>query len=384
MRALLLLALSGLLAVPGSMGLVRADTVDRVELEAQLDDMRAQIELIRQRLGASLGERDIVLDQLAESERTVSAAERARRQTLDSIEEQRAELARLAAEQAELNDRMEENTLILSGQLALAYRQGNASRLRLILGQDDPRPLNRSLAYHGYLTRSRLASIRALAVTVEALDVNRQAALERQAELERLAERQQQLIDSLQLARNEREQALERLEQRILTRQEELAGLESAAAELAALIDELAQALADIPPEIEVTPIAEMRGQLPQPVRSSTVQRRFGDHRAGDLVWNGWLFEAAAGSEVMAVAYGRVAYADWLRGYGLILIIEHGDGFMSLYAHNEALLRDVGDWVRPGEVIATVGDSGAAGQTGLYFELRRNGQPINPAGWLQR
>ncbi|MCH8476991.1 MAG: peptidoglycan DD-metalloendopeptidase family protein, partial [Wenzhouxiangella sp.] len=205
-----------------------------------------------------------------------------------------------------------------------------------------------------------------------------------QEELEALAERQQQDIDRLESARAERQTALALVEQRIQSRQEELSALENDAAELARLIDELAQALADIPPEIEVPAFSELRGQLDQPVAGGTSQRRFGEPRAGELVWSGWLYAAPGGTEVRAVAYGRVAYADWLRGYGLILILEHGDGFMSLYAHNEALLRDVGDWVRPGEVIATVGDTGGAGQTGLYFELRRDGQPINPAGWIRR
>ncbi len=383
-RPLAMLMLTAFLLGGSLAAWAQGDGVDRVELEAQLDQMRAQIEGIRQRLGAALGQRDVVLDEVADSERAVSGAERARRQTLTLIDEQQQELAALSTEQARLNGQMEDNSAILAGQLALAHRQGNPSRLRLVLGQDDPRPLNRSLAYHGYLTRSRLRAIQALASTVDALEDNRLAVMARQAELERLAERQQRDIQELEQARDDRQQALQRLEQRIRSRQEELAALESAAAELAELIDELSQALADIPPEVEVTPISELRGQLPLPISVGSVQRRFGERRAGELVWNGWLFDAPAGSEVKAVAYGRVAYADWLRGYGLILIIEHGDGFMSLYAHNEALLRDVGDWVRPAEVIATVGDSGGAGQTGLYFELRRDGQPINPAGWMRR
>ncbi len=362
----------------------RAETTDREALEAQLDEMRGQIEAIRQRLGAALGERDAVLDQLADSEREVSAAERARRQTLALIDSQRTELARLGTEQSRLQEQIDDNSSLLGGQLAIAYRQGNPSRLRLILGQDDPRPINRSLAYHGYLTRSRLRAIEQLAFSMDALEANRQAVVEREAELQSLAEQQTRDIERSERARDERQQALSQLEQRIRTRQEELTALETAAADLAELIDELAQALADIPPEAEVVPIAELRGQLPAPLARGRVQRSFGERRSGDLVWNGWLFDAPAGTEVLAVAYGRVAYADWLRGYGLILILEHGDGFMSLYAHNEALLRDVGDWVRPSEVIATVGDSGGAGQTGLYFELRRDGQPINPASWIQR
>lgn len=379
LRALLLLLSALLLAGPAAAGLE-----DREALEARLDQMRSQIERIRQRLGEAVGERDQLLDQLAEREREVSGAERARRQTLSDIGLAREALLALGRESELLEQRLAERSAELSGQLALAYRQGSQSRLRLLLGQNDLRPLNRSLAYHGYLTRSRLDAISALLEAAADLEENRRVVLQRQEELEALAARQQQDIDRLESARAERQAALALVEQRIQSRQEELSALENDAAELARLIDELAQALADIPPEIEVPAFSELRGRLDQPVAGGSLQRRFGEPRAGELVWNGWLYAAPGGTEVRAVAYGRVAYADWLRGYGLILILEHGDGFMSLYAHNEALLRDVGDWVRPGEVIATVGDTGGAGQSGLYFELRRDGQPINPAGWIRR
>nr|WP_240451243.1 peptidoglycan DD-metalloendopeptidase family protein [Wenzhouxiangella sp. XN201] len=114
------------------------------------------------------------------------------------------------------------------------------------------------------------------------------------------------------------------------------------------------------------------------------VRAAFGDRRSGDLEWSGWLIGIDSGQEVHSIAHGRVAYADWLRGYGLLLILEHGDGFMSLYAHNEALMRDVGDWVAPGETIAVSGRSGGIAEPALYFELRREGEPIDPAQWIDR
>lgn len=113
------------------------------------------------------------------------------------------------------------------------------------------------------------------------------------------------------------------------------------------------------------------------------VKHAFGQPRTAGLRWHGWLIGAASGTEVKTIAYGRVAYADWLRGYGLLLIMDHGDGFMSLYANNESLLHELGDWVEPGTTISTVGTSPLNGN-GLYFEIRRNGKAMDPAVWLKR
>jgi len=171
------------------------------------------------------------------------------------------------------------------------------------------------------------------------------------------------------------------LNQLIQTDEQILASLEADAERLQALLEDLADVLADIPPQIESTPFAELRGQLPKPV-SGPLRARFGDIRSGNARWDGWLIAAEEGREVQAIAYGRVAYSDWLRGYGLIMIIDHGDGFMSLYGHNQALLADVGDWVSPGQAIALVGNSGGETESGVYFQLRRDGETINPARWI--
>jgi murein hydrolase activator len=362
---------------------LRAETPDRVELEARLDSLRAEIEDIRHRLDRALGERDQALDLLARSDRAVSEAERVRRRTLNEIELLNEQLETLRRQQEQIAASVSDSARLLSTQLSLAYRQGGQSRLKLLLNQEDLRQLNRQLAYHGYLTRARVSLMDDLSQSLRALNESQQALELRQTELAALAERQQVEIETLGQARQAREQALSVVESRIRTDQQVLVELEQDAAELAALLDQLATALADIPPEIEVPAFADLRGQLPMPINGQLAYR-FGDHRAGDLSWNGWLIRAAQGADVQAIAYGRVAYADWLRGYGLILIIDHGDGFMSLYAHNEALLRDVGDWVGPGDAIATIGNSGNSSENGLYFELRRNGQPINPAAWLSR
>jgi len=359
-----------------------AGSSDREQMEAQLETLRNEIQIIRDRLDEALGERDEALDALAQAEREVSTTERARRQTETDIARINNSLVALTEESATLEGQVAVSAQALSRQLVLAYRRGGQSRLKLMLNQDDPRQLNRHLAYHGYLSRSRIDLMNELGLVLEQLNETRQQREFQRNELQGLAEQQDLELRQLEAARRGREQALRTVEGRVQTRQQQLLELERDAAELAQLLNELASALADIPQEIEVPSIADLRGQLSPPA-SGEIRQRFGDPRAGDLTWNGWLIEAPVGSDVSAIAYGRVAYSDWLRGYGLILIIDHGDGFMSLYAHNEALLRDVGDWVRPGDVVASVGDSGGSGQSGLYFELRRNGQPVNPAGWMR-
>ena len=141
--------------------------------------------------------------------------------------------------------------------------------------------------------------------------------------------------------------------------------------------------MSDIPADLgkRLDP-AELRGSLPLPV-TGRVRHAFGHARTEGLHWQGWLINAPRGSEVRSVAYGRVAFSDWLRGYGLLLIIDHGHGFMSLYGHNESLLHDVGDWVEANTPISTVGSSPGSGD-GLYFEFRKDGKAVDPASWLQR
>lgn len=359
----------------------QSQTDDEAQLAARLDAVRAEIAAIQARLSDDLSERDSALDRLADAEREVSSVERARRATGQGIDEVEQNIDALDAERAELQDTLAAIGQALARQLNFIYRQGNPSRLQILLNQDDPRRLNRQLAYHGYLSRQRLEVVDALQQTAAALERNRVELLETQRALQRLAEQQDANIAELAQAREAREAALEVIEQRVQTRQEALASLKEDERELTRLLDQLAASLADIPPDADVPSMAELRGRLPHPL-SGQPRFRFGQQRSGELVWNGWLIPASTGSDVQAIGHGRVAYADWLRGYGLILIIDHGDGFMSLYAHNEALLRDVGDWVNPGEIIASVGNTGGVDDSGLYFELRRNGEPINPARWL--
>ena len=147
-------------------------------------------------------------------------------------------------------------------------------------------------------------------------------------------------------------------------------------------MDELKALLAEFPAESSQR-FSAVRGQLAWPVPGRLVND-YGQPRAGSLRWNGVLVGAESGTSVRSLYYGRVVFADWLAGMGLLLVIEHGEGYMSLYGHNEALLKEAGDWVEPGERVALVGDSGGQGTPGLYFEIRRAGEPQNPHRWIKK
>jgi len=355
---------------------------EQPELEARLEQLRQEIARIQVRLDADLASRDVLRLELAQAERSVAEVERSRRETRLALSETGRRIQALEHRIATIAAEADQVSALLGAQLRVAHQQGGQSRLKLLLNQDDPRMLARQMAYHGYLSRARLALLAELDSLNQQLNAGRAELALEQQQLLALEARQLEQLGALQTARQERDAALRQLQTQIESQSVRLAQIEQDAAELEQLLEELALALQDIPMELEVPSILSLQGQLPMPA-GGALKRRFGDARGGELRWNGWLIGAAAGTAVRAIAHGRVAYADWLRGYGMLLIIDHGDGVMSLYGHNESLLHRVGDWVAPGDAIAQVGESGG-GEAGLYFELRRDGRPVNPANWLAR
>lgn len=356
---------------------------DREAVAAELEQVRSEIAEIQSRIDENLSNRDRLLEALAEAERAVGRARRAQVEVDQALTDARTEIAELEERQSSLERQAGERASELALQLATAYRQGTQSRLKMLLNQDDPRRLSRRLAYHGYLTRARLAAIEELRETVTALEHTRAERAEEAERLSRLLAERRRETQRLEAATAEREDALQALEARLETDREQLASLERDAAELSRLLEQLYDVFADVPADADIPPFAELRGKLDMPL-TGRVREAFGDRRSADLQWTGWLIEAEPGEEVTSVAHGRVAYADWLRGYGLLLIIDHGDEYMSLYAHNEALMRDVGDWVAPGDVVALAGRSGGVDNPALYFEIRKGGRPVDPAAWVNR
>lgn len=360
-----------------------AQAPDQDALTRQLDEVRQRIGHMQQRLDSHLADRDLLAEELASAERDAGAARRAQLEIEQQLEQVQTGMTELEAQEQELLVQVHAHSSRLGQQLLLAYRQGSSSRLKMLLNQDDPQRLSRQMFYHRYLSQARMEALAELRLAVEALLQTRSQLQEEIHRLNRLLAEHDTETRRLEAARAERAVALEAMEKRVTDDRQQLAQLQENAAELSQLLDDLADVMADLPADMTAPPFGQLRGRLAMPVKGQ-VKRAFGQPRGHDLRWTGWLITTRPGEPVLNIAHGRVAYAEWLRGYGLLLIMDHGEGYMSLYAHNEALLRDVGDWVGPGEALSLAGQSGGEAETALYFEIRHNGQPQDPASWLRR
>lgn len=356
---------------------------DRGETENQLAEVKREIEALQASLererGALGRERealkalDLALQANAQDLAGTQAAVAAQQREVQRLEEERdSYLGQLAQRQDDLGE-----------QVRAAWKLSRESRLKLILNQDDPARLGRILVYYDLLGDAQAERISELRTVLAELDRMQLEIDDELADLDALETQQARQRDELQGQRTERVSLLAAIEQSLDDGEARLGELRRNRRDLETLLERLGDALADIPADLgKGQHPSERRGALPMPV-PGRVLAAYGQPRTGDLTWQGWLIAARPGDAVRSIAHGRVAYADWLRGYGLLLILDHGDGFMSLYGQNESLRVEVGDWVEASDVISTVGQ-GAQGRTGLYFELRRAGKAVDPAAWIRR
>lgn len=299
-------------------------------------------------------------------------------QTLTSLD---GELDNLKNRQATLQQSRKDQQQLIASQISAAYRLGNEESIKLLLNQEDPERVSRALKYYDYFLQARAEKIAFYLQTIEELHTVEQGIAERQASLAEnrasLTEQQQKLEEN----RRGRGEVLARLDRQIADSQQSLVRLKTERKRLEAVLKALEQSLARLSPSSNTEPFAKRKGKLPWPVRGQLSQY-FGATRTADITWNGWLLKAKEGTDVQAIHHGRIVFSDYLRGHGLLVIVDHGDGYMSLYAHNQVLLKVTGDWIQAGEPIAKVGNSGGQRDHALYFEIRHNGRPTNPKYWL--
>lgn len=292
---------------------------------------------------------------------------------------------------AELNTILSENNQqlilqqqLLSGQLQASYTIGRQEYLKLLLNQQNPATISRIMTYYDYFHEARSQKITEVNNLLEKIMSDRQ-----QINLvtQTLHDKQYQLKQEKQLLQEkqaERNSLVAKLNQDIISQDKKLANLLKDKKNLTSLINKLKKALDDIPVLPTEKPFAKQRGKLYWPAKGK-VKKLYNHWRSvGKVKWQGNIIKAREGAPIHAISNGRIAYSDWLRGYGLITIIDHGDGYMSLYGHNQTLLKEVGDWVDNNEIIATVGSSGGLKSVGLYFEIRHNGKPSNPSRWCKK
>lgn len=358
-----------------------AQKADRAETEAQLARIRAEIDRIREQVGRDAAERDRLTRELRDAEKSVAAARAGLEALRRERAERRAHKAEVEAQMREREAALDRERTALAGQMRAAYLIGREEPLKLLLNQRDPARAGRMFAYYGYFGRARAGQIDRIREHVASLEQLEREIEAEDAKLEELEQRQQREVAALESARSERGAVLARVQNESRSRVASLERLRRQQSALEKLLRELRRTVERYPTDSK-DPFARLRGKLGWPVEGRIVAR-FGETRAGGLKWEGVLLAAERGAEVRSIYHGRVVYADWLAGLGLLVIVDHGGGFMSLYGHNDAIFRKVGERVTAGDTLAAVGDTGGRPRPELYFEIRRNAQPLDPRPWFR-
>ncbi|HEX6550237.1 MAG TPA: peptidoglycan DD-metalloendopeptidase family protein [Gammaproteobacteria bacterium] len=357
---------------------------DAAAQQRKLDQLRNRIQAVQTRMDRDVDRRSTVQSQLRQSERDIARAAANLHELDGKVAAAQSRLDTLRQEQARKQAALDKQKAALAAQIRAAYAEGRNSELQLLLNAEDPATVERLLTYYDYLNQARAARIQAVRTQLQALaSLNAQVSAQL-ADVSRLRDQRAEALSRMQAGRDARKQLLAHINSDIHDRNAELARLRRDEHSIRNLLATLRQALSDIPPGLEQTrDFAKLRGHMAWPV-AGKLAHRFGEPLVGKrLPAQGDLIAAPMGTPVRVIFWGRVVYADWLPRFGLLVIVDHGDGYMSIYAHNQSLYAQVGDWVHPGEVIATLGDSGGQDRPALYFEIRHKNTSLDPRKWCR-
>jgi septal ring factor EnvC (AmiA/AmiB activator) len=360
---------------------------DPGKAKAELGALRERIGALQEQLKSARSQESSLARDVSEVEQRIGVLNRNLREQQAQLQAREQRLDDLQDEYAQTSARLEEERRLLGRQLRAAYLLGRQEQVKLLLNQEDPARLGRTFVYYRYLNTARLSRIGQVENMLTELDALQQRIAAQREAVAASQERQAAELAELDRERQRRAALLVELQADIRSQGNELAQMQKDEKRLEQLLKELQRALAEVapaPPPADggkPQPFSKLKRKLPWPV-AGKLKAKFGERRdVGELRWRGAFIAAPANREVRAVAHGRVAFADWLRGFGLLIIVDHGNDYMTLYGHNQSLFKEVGDSVAPGEVIASVGDTGGMAQTGVYFELRHKGEPLDPQAW---
>ncbi|MDZ7685216.1 MAG: peptidoglycan DD-metalloendopeptidase family protein [Gammaproteobacteria bacterium] len=358
-------------------------TRDPQALRKQLKQLEAEIDKFRDMLQQTRSDRAELETNLEQNEEEISEILQRMEKIRHALDEGEEKVSGLNREERSLEDARMGQQALIKKQVRAAYEIGRQEYLKVVLNQEDPDRIARMLTWYDYFNEARAEQVAAYRQTIDSL---RQVRTEIAHENTRLRQNRKALNErraALEEARAKRQENLIALNAEIRKAGAEIEVREQDRERLEALLERITAGVVNLPTPGDTTPFVERKGQLLFPV-AGQVSNPFGSPKAsGKLRWNGVFIKADAGEPVNAVHYGRVVFSDWLRGFGLLLIINHGQGYMSLYGHNEVLYRETGDWVTAGETIATVGNTGGQERSGLYFEIRHAGKPTNPQNWCR-
>jgi septal ring factor EnvC (AmiA/AmiB activator) len=353
--------------------------------ESDLTDIRTRIKDVETRIKSARTETEKLQKELRDNE-VSTARTLTRLNDIESrISKKNAELNDLLSKQAEHEAALKKEKEKLTYQIRSAYQVGRNDYLKLILNQEDPALVGRALAYYDYHNRARSERINQVKQALIDLEQIQTLIENETTQLETLKHQHQAKLNDFHQYRASRSDISNRLQKYISEQGVELRMLQENERELGVLFQDLKKEKA-VTIEIyeDMPPFSSLKGRLDWPVKGRLLKRYGANKKGNDLKWQGVLIDAENGTNVNAISTGKIVFADWFRNLGLLIIIDHGDGYMSLYGHNQNLLKNTGDWVLAGEQIATVGDSGGQNDTALYFEIRKGAKPLNPSIWCKR
>lgn len=353
------------------------------QAQKQLQSLKIKIKQTRRSLLANKKRYNLEVNQLQQIEKKVAVASKKLRQVKMDLANTSTRLDLLKSRQKKLKKQKQNQKQVLGNQLRSAYGTGDEEYLKLILNQEDPQELSRMLGYFSYLNKARSRQIKALTDTLEKLAKNAKQIEQQSDKLTRLLKQRQARIEQLSSLQKQQQKIAGRWQQRVQSTNKKLANLKINEKELQAILDAVRKAIEVFMPGESLQGLGKLKRKLRWPVRGK-ITSKFGHLRSrGKLKWHGVFIQSQQGKAVHAISSGRVVFSDWLRGYGLLLILDHGDNYLTLYGHNQTLLKQTGDWVEPGEVISLVGNTGGQEKMGLYFEMRHKNKPVNPAIWCR-
>lgn len=366
--------------------LIFATTVHSAQpKQADLDALRERLQALTRDAERAQESRNDARAQLAETEKKIAAAAKRIRRTGAERESNQRRLGDLQERKRAQQRELDGHRHALATQIRASYISGRQDYLKLLLNQEDPAEVGRVLTYYRYFDQARRDEIAEIDAQLNELTRIEAAIAEENRSLTKLSERLERERATLVAMQGERRGILADLDETLQDKSRQLERLREDERQLADLLKRLQRELADIPADVGAdAAFSKLRGKLRWPTSGPRMVDFGAPRGSGQPNWQGVVIQADEGTDVRAVARGRVAFADWLYGYGMVLILDHGDGYMSLYAYNQSLVKDRGDWTEAGEVIALVGNSGGHKTPALYFEIRHNGKPDNPARWCAR
>ncbi|MFT5083266.1 MAG: septal ring factor EnvC (AmiA/AmiB activator) [Lentisphaeria bacterium] len=374
-------ALLALLLLMGPTSNAYAEKTDK---QKQLEQLRNSIDALRKELESTKSNRDDVHKSLESTEKAVGELSKKARVIEEQLKQRREKLEQLREERSLLHKLKREQQDTVADYMNAAYRLGQQDNMRLLLNQHDSARVSRNLKYYNYFVGARAEKISGYVATIERINaIEPEIAFQStqiEADLNKLSQQKQQL----QKAQSQRKIVLAKLNTNIANQDQKLASFLEDRRQLQRLMEKVINNIDDVRLASSSTNIMKLKGKLPWPTKGKII-RSFGSSRiAGSLKWEGVLISSTEGTHVQAIHYGRIVFADYLRGHGLLMIVDHGSGVMSLYAHNQALYKQLGEWVKAGDTIASVGNSGGQKRSALYFEVRQKGEPSDPKKWLKR